>query len=195
MPDLRQTKSRLKLAFGALALIDVAAIVVIFSPWVGSQQSRREHMNGLWTELQQKTREVEPLRGLDKKIPAAQLQIADFYKNRLTSQDSEISSSLGKLAQETGVTLAEVKYNQKENDRDADRAKKLGLVDPSQVGLQRVTIEAQLQGNYLQLIRFVNALERNRLLFLVDKLELGDREGNNVKLNMTLESYLKTGTS
>jgi hypothetical protein len=41
----------------------------------------------------------------------------------------------------------------------------------------------------------VNALERNRLLFLVDKLELGDREGNNVKLNMTLESYLKTGTS
>ncbi len=195
MPDLRQTKSRFKIAFGALIVLDVAAVAVLLSPWVGSQQSRREHMNDLWTQLQLKTREVEPLRGLDKKIPAAQLQIAEFYKNRLTSQDSEISSSLGKLAEETGVILAEVKYNQKQGERDIDREKKMGLLDPSQVGLQRVLIEAQLQGNYLQLIRFVNALERNRLLFVVDKLELGDRESNSVKLNMTLESYLKTGTT
>jgi len=78
MPDLRQTRKNVKLALAALGLLDVIALGIYLSPLVGSQRSRGEQLSQLWTELQQKTQEVEPLRGLDKKIPVAHKQIDDF---------------------------------------------------------------------------------------------------------------------
>ena len=180
MPDLRDTRRKVKIALTTLALVDVAAIIVYFSPLVGSEQSRRTQMGQLWKELQQKTREVEPLRGLDKKIPIAGKQIDDFYKNRLPAQDSAISEAIGKLAGQSGVRMGSVKYDWK---------------DPLPVGVRRVDVEADFAGDYLQLVRFINSLERDQLFFLVDSVALGGEQGGMVRLQIKLETYLKTGTA
>jgi type IV pilus assembly protein PilO len=178
VPDLRQTRRKVKIVLVGMALLDVAAVLVYFSPLIGSATTRQTHMTQLWQELQQKTREVAPLRGLDKKIPVAQQQIQDFYKQRFPSQDSEISDSLGKLANETGVKIGTFKYSMK---------------DPEELGLQRVEIEADLAGDYLQLVRFINSLERAPTFFLVDSVELGGEQGGVVRLQMKMETYLRTG--
>lgn len=193
MPDLEKTRRKLKIGMAALALVDVAAAAVLFSPLVGSEQSRREQLQQLWRDLQTKTREVEPLNGLDKKIPAAREQIDAFYRDRFTAQESAISGDLGKLAQDNGVKITGVKYDQRAYDRlNSNEPSK---IDPALVGLRRVQIEAGFDGNYLQLMRFVNALERNRLFFLVDSVELGGQDSGNVQLKMKLETYLKTGST
>src|SRR4029077_11221035 len=98
---------KLKIALAALALVDVAAAAVLFSPLVGSQRSRHEQMNQLWKELQLKTKQVEPLRGLDHKIVTAGQQIEQFYKVRLPAQDSWISQELGILAYERGGKITQ----------------------------------------------------------------------------------------
>ncbi len=72
MPDLRATRHKVKFALGGLALLDVAAVILYFSPLVGTGTSRRNQLLLQWRELQQKTQEVQPLQGLDKKIPVAQ---------------------------------------------------------------------------------------------------------------------------
>jgi hypothetical protein len=54
-------------------------------------------------------------------------------------------------------------------------------------------IEAELSGDYLPLMRFVNSLERNQLFFLVDSVELGSEQAGGIRVNMRLETYLKTG--
>jgi type IV pilus assembly protein PilO len=56
-------------------------------------------------------------------------------------------------------------------------------------------IEADLAGDYLQLVRFVNALERDQLFFLVDSVGLGGQQSGVVKLQLRLETYLKTGAA
>jgi hypothetical protein len=178
MPDLRDTRRRVKITLAILVLADVAAAGVLLSPLVGSERSRNEEMKQLWKELQVRTREVEPLRGLDKKIVVARQQIDDFYKNRLPAQDSAISQEVGKLASQSGVKIGGIKYTSK---------------DPEQVGLRRVVVEADLSGEYLQLVRFINALERDNLLFIIDSVELGGAQGGAVKLQMRLETYLKAG--
>jgi type IV pilus assembly protein PilO len=178
MPDLKDTRRKVKIALGTLAVVDVLAIAVFFSPLVGSEGSRREQLNEAWKQLQQKTREVEPLRGLDKKIPVARKEIADFYTQRLPSQDSGISADLGKVAAETGVRIESVKY---------------GMKDPETLGVRRVEIDADLAGDYLQLVRFINALERDQLFFLVDSVVLGGEQNGVDKLQLKLETYLKTG--
>jgi type IV pilus assembly protein PilO len=193
MPDLQETRRKLKIGIAALALLDVAAVALLISPLIGSEQSRRDHLQDLWREQQQKTREVEPLAGLDKKIPAARQEIDDFYKQRLTGQVSDISSDLGKLAQESGVKITGVKYTQPTETSGAE--KESGAIDPAKIGLRRVVIEAGFDGNYVQLMRFINGLERNHLFFLVDSVELGGQESGTVQLKMKLETYLKTGTA
>jgi len=180
VPDLRETRSRVKIAMLAMALIDVAAVLVYFSPLIGSATARQTHMHQLWQELQQKTREVAPLRGIDKKIPVAQQQIEDFYKQRFPAQDSAISDNLGKLATENGVKIGSFKYSMK---------------DPETLGLQRVEVDADLAGDYLQLVRFINSLERAPTFFIVDSVELGGEQSGVVRLQMKMETYLRTGVA
>jgi len=178
MPDLRDTRGKLRIAVAALMLVDVAAVVVLFSPLVGSERSRREQLGQLWKELQAKTRQVEPLRGLDKKVTVARQQIDDFYRDRIPAKDSAISEDLGKLAAQSGVRIGQIKYKVK---------------DAEPVGLRPVQIEADFSGDYLQLVRFINSLERDPLFFIVDSVDLGGEQGGVVKLQMKLEAYLKTG--
>lgn len=177
MPDLRTTRRKLTIAFVALAVLDVAAAAVLLSPIAGSQPARRQELDGLWKELQQKTRAVEPLRGMDKKIALAQQQIDTFYKDRLPDRDSTIFDALGRVAAQSGVKIVTTKSAMK---------------DPEPVGLTPVEVEAQLSGNYLQLMRFVNTLERDQLFFIVSGVQLGGQQGGIVKLQIKLETYLKT---
>ena len=178
MPEMKDTRRKVQIAIGTLLVLDIAAAALLFSPLVGSQRSRSEQMQSLWKTLQVKTREVEPLRGLDKKVVVAHDQIDDFYKSRLPNEDSAIADALGKLAADTGVKIGGIKYK---------------IEDADPVGLRPVTIDADFAGNYLQLVRLVNELERSKLFFLVDSVELGGAQAGLVKLQMKLETYLKTG--
>jgi len=180
MPDLRDTRRKVKIALAAMAIVDVVAIGIYFSPLVGTERSRHEHLDQFWKELQAKTREVEPLQGLDKKIPAAHKQIDEFYKDRLPGQVSAISADVYGLAGQSGVKIGSVKYDMK---------------DPEALGLQRVQIEADLAGGYLQLVRFINSLERDHMFFLVDSVSLGGEQGGTVRLQLKMETYLKTGAA
>jgi len=103
MADLRETRRKLKIAMITMAAIDVIAVIIMLSPLVGSGESRKQEMQQLQTELRQKTRQVEPLRGLDKKVVLASQEIDAFYRDRLPSRESTISEELGKLAGSTSL--------------------------------------------------------------------------------------------
>lgn len=178
MADVKKTQRKLKIALITLAVVDVIAIGILFSPLVGSVEARLQTLDQLRVQDQQKRRVVEPLNGLDKKIVIASQQIDRFYEHRLPARDSAISESLGKLVTESGVELAQVKYT---------------FADPDPVGLQPVDVEANLNGGYLQLVRFVNSLERNDLFFIVDSVDLGGEQSETVRLHMKLHTYLRTG--
>ena len=176
MPDLGNTRRKLTVTIASLLLVDLATAAMLLSPIIGSEKSRLSEMDRLWKELQAKTRQVEPLRGLDKKVVLAQKQIDEFYQQRLTSQDSTISTELGKVAAQSGVKITEIKYKAK---------------DPEPVGLRPMEIEANLSGDYLQLVRFINALERDQLFFIIDSVQLGGEQGGVVKLQMKMQTFLK----
>src|SRR6266852_1682070 len=119
MPDLRQTRKNIKTALAIMLGVDVVAAAILISPLVGSTNSRRQELNQLWSELQAKTRQVEPLTNLPQKVVIANHQITDFYKKRFPAQNSQILSELGKLAAADGVTIEQAKYK----NRDAGPGK------------------------------------------------------------------------
>ena len=61
-------------------------------------------------------------------------------------------------------------------------------------GLQLVEMEADLAGNYTSLAKFINALERDEMFFIINSVTLGGQPHGPVKLNVKLETYLKAGS-
>jgi type IV pilus assembly protein PilO len=180
MPDLRQTRKNIKTALAVLLGVDVLALVVLFSPLVGSADSRRQQLNQLWSELQIKTRQVEPLTNLPDKVRTADRQITDFYNKRFPAQDSQIATEFGKLAAANGVTIESAKYPVDVKDEEIGR-------------LYPVELEADLTGTYVSLAKFINALERDDMFFLISSITLAGEQKGPIKLQMKLETYLKAG--
>jgi hypothetical protein len=121
---------------------------------------------------------VEPLRGMDKKIVLAKDEIGDFYKGRFAATDSDLANELGKLASQNGVRIQAVRYKQEE---------------PEGTGIVPVDIEGNFSGDYLQLVRFINTLERSKLFFTVDGVELAGESAGPVRLQITMHSFLRMG--
>lgn len=177
MPELGETRRKLKIALGVMVAVDVLALGLLVSPLVGSTESRRQELAQLWQQLQVKTRQAEPLRGLDKKIPLATQQIDQFYKERFPNHDSDVAEALGNLAKANGVKIQSFKEKWE---------------DPDAVGLRRVVIEASMQGDYQPLAKFLNGLERDKVFFIVNSVGLAEQNG--LVLQMKLETYQKVGS-
>jgi type IV pilus assembly protein PilO len=178
MPSLQNSRRKLKIAIAVMVVADAVAVAILFSPLVGSAESRRKLMNQLTFQLAVKSRGVEPLRGMDKKVDIAKQQIGEFYKERFATRDSDIAEGLGKLAQENGVQIVQARYKQE---------------DAESSGVVPVAIEGDFSADYLQLVRFINALERSKLFYMVDSISLvGERVGP-IRLQVKLHSYLRSG--
>ena len=176
MPEMRDTRQKVKIALVVLLVVDIAAAALLYSPLVGSERSRTEQLRALELEMRLKTKAVQPLRGLPEKIVLARQEIDKFYKDRLPGQESAVLETMGKLASQSGVKIGQVRYK---------------FADDEQAGLKPLYIEADFSGGYLQLVRFINALERDKLFFLIDSVDLGGEQNGVVKLQMRLETYLK----
>ena len=179
MPDLQHTRKRIQTALAIMAGVDLLALVVYISPLVGSPQTRRQQINQLQMELNAKTRSVAPLKDLPQKVQVASQEIADFYKRRIPSQNSEIAAELGKLTAANSVSIEGVKYKPTEE--------KAGKLQP-------VEVEADLAGNYSSLAHFINAVERDDMFFIINSVTLGGEQQGPVKLNVKLLAYLKVGS-
>jgi type IV pilus assembly protein PilO len=179
MPDLRETRRKLKVAIIAMLCVDAIAAILLLSPLIGPSASRKQELTRLTVEQRMKTKQVQPLRGLDSKLALAKDEIGQFYRERIPARESVIYDEMGKLATQNGVKLGQVKYDNK---------------DPEPIGLTPVLVEASCQGDYLHVVRFINALERDKTFFLVNTVVLGDAQGGTVKLQMKLESYLRNGS-
>lgn len=179
MPDLRQTRKKLKVALAVMAGIDVLALAVYLSPLVGSADSRRQEINHLQAELIAKTTLVAPLQNLPQKVVLASHEITDFYAKRFAVDNSDVYTELGKLKDANGVTIEQAKY-------------KMGEEGPGK--LQPFEIEMDLSGNYTSLAKFINAIERDQMFFIINNVSLGGEQQGPVKLSVKLETFLKAGS-
>ncbi|HEV8524887.1 MAG TPA: hypothetical protein VGQ71_10340 [Terriglobales bacterium] len=176
MSNLLGARRKLTILIAFLALLDVAALLFLLTPLGSSPSTRQAEYEAVRRELQSKMREAASRRGLDKKLVLAQEQIATFYRERFPSGYSQISAELGKLAGDSGVRISQGSYE---------------TLPAELPGLERVRVEAALDGEYVEIVKFVNALERSKMFFIVESVTLGQEQGGRVRLQLRLESYRK----
>ncbi len=177
MATIREVRKTLMPVVIGLSVLIVACIVYMLSPAGRSRQTRENEYQLLQTQVLATRKDVLPTRGMDGKLKQASTDIGGFYAQRFPAHYSVVAEELGKLATQTGVKFAALKYDNK---------------DAPVEGLRKLNIDVTLSGDYLQEVKFINALERDKIFFLVDSVALGEQQGV-VRLQLKLETYLRTG--
>lgn len=155
-------------------VLDIGLIAYLV--WGGNKESRRIDEKQLQDTLRLEKLQATPLNGIDKKLLDTRVAIKKFYAERIPAFWSEISSELHKLEQENGISeKSSIRYASEDT----------GLPD-----LQRVKIETDVAGDYLKIAHFINALERDKLLFLIQQVSVTGQAGT-VQLQIKFETFLK----
>ncbi|HZD94014.1 MAG TPA: hypothetical protein VE133_07150 [Candidatus Sulfotelmatobacter sp.] len=182
MRNLEKAKKQFTLIVAILGVLNL--ILIVYLLWPGNSasaiQARDEAMKQQEAGL---THEVAPLDGLEKKLSQTRVDVKKFYDQKVPSQFSEISQHLEKLFQETGVTApAGIRYSPEKEEKDKN--------DLPEV--QRVSIETTVTGEYAKIARFINALEQDKFVFIINQITLSGSEGGNVvSLQIKFETFLK----
>jgi type IV pilus assembly protein PilO len=129
-----------------------------------------------------KTAEIarQPLEGLDEKLAQATKDADKFYKQRLPFANSEVVGELGALAKKQGVKLTRVQYAYSP------------VLEGTTGELTESRMDAGLSGDYRPLVQFVNALERDKMFFLITGVTLTGQQSGTVGLRLRLTTYLRS---
>lgn len=182
MANLAQTRKRFQTVAAVLGTIAAVAALFVFLPLRPSAEEKANELNA--AKLRSKTLESEvgPLRGLPEKLVQARADITTFYKERFPERFSAIPEALGEMSSEHGVRLSDVKYETYETELPH---------------IQQVSMEAHLSGDYADVVRFINALERSKTFFLIDHIALGGeaQSAGDVRLQIRIVSVIRTGAA
>jgi Tfp pilus assembly protein PilO len=181
MNNLEKTRKEFTTILAALGAVDLLLIIYLLLP--GSSPSARAAQEASLKEQKQTlTREVTPLIGIDKKLAQTRVDVKKFYEDKVPGQFSQISQHLEKLMKDAGVTTAGIRYSEDQNGS----TEKNELPD-----VKRIGIETTVTGEYEKVARFINAMEQDKLVFIIDQISLNSQEGGVVSLQVKFETFLK----
>jgi type IV pilus assembly protein PilO len=175
MTKLGRMRQTFTAVLAVLLLLDIALAAYLLRPGESNKLRRAEEQR-LQQELVDKRRQAAPLHGMDQKLVDVRASIKKFYADSVVNHWSVISAELYKLAQENGVGLESIRYQPD---------------DAGLPGLQRVKIETGIKGDYSKIAHFVNAVERSKMLFVINEISLSAQQGGTVELRIKFETFLK----
>ena len=121
---------------------------------------------------------AKPLDGIDAKLAASTDQANTFYIRRLPYAYSQVAAELGALTTHESVRLARVQYSQ------------LPVLSGNNA-LIEVRMDASVSGDYRPVIGLINAIERDRMFFVISGITLTGQQTGQVNLRLRLTTYLR----
>lgn len=176
MADLSRARKRVISVIVALAAVNVVALVYLALPLREGTAQPTQVQAQAEEEYRALSRTALPLRGIDDKLQRAQKDDAKFIETRLPSRYSDVLVELGKLAAASHISITNVTYRTQPASLNA---------------ISELEMHAGLAGPYLNLVKFTNAVERDRVFFIIDSIGLTGRNGSEVRLDMKLETFLR----
>lgn len=166
---------------GLLLLLNLYLALQLGLAWHTQSASGADALAQSQAALRAADLQARPLQGLDAKLGEANGEADAFYTRRLPGSYSGILTELGSLTHREGVKLSRGQYAQ------------ASVLDGTANALTEIRTDATLTGDYSQLVHFINALERDRMFFLISGVALTGQQGGAVGLRLRLTTYLRPG--
>jgi Tfp pilus assembly protein PilO len=160
----------------AVLLVAVIGLSIRFGlDWTATNGSSADALTAKQFQLKALDLQTAPLRGIDKRVEDSSAQMRAFYAKRIPPNYSSIDRRIGELGVSSGVRLSRVQYTQGKPGSD----------------LTEISMDASITGNYPQIMRFVNDLERDQTFFVIRGLTLTGQQGGLVNLRLQLSTWLR----
>ena len=161
--------------FAALLLLVIGFGVRLGLDWKTISSDSDSALAGRQIQLKAMELQALPLRGLDKRVDESRVQMQSFYGKRIPSNYSTISGRIGELEVASGVRITRLQYAQ-------------GISGPD---LTEIVIDSSISGEYPQMMRFINSLERDQTFFLIRAMALAGQQGGQVNLRLSLSTWMR----
>jgi Tfp pilus assembly protein PilO len=161
--------------FGLLLVLAAGLIIRAVLDWTAIDTHSEQVLAGKQVELAAQELQTAPLRGLDKKADAARESMSAFYQERIPPHYSSIAGRFDELAVKSGVRLSRVQYTQ-------------GAPGPY---LTEISMDSGISGDYQQIMRFINGLERDQTFFVIRAMSLTGQSGGLVNLRLRVSTWLR----
>jgi Tfp pilus assembly protein PilO len=180
IPSLWRERLTSPLTWHYAAFVVLLAAVIVLSirfglDWSATSGSSSDALAAKQVQLKARDLETAPLRGLDKRVEDSRAQMSAFYSKRIPPNYSSIATRIGELALKGPVRLTRVQYSQ----------------GPPGSYLTEITMDAGITGEYQQIMRFVNSLERDQTFFVIRGMALTGQQGGLVNLRLRVSTWLR----
>jgi len=149
-----------RVVLGLLLIANLVAAAAVFRPWGGSAEQLQQQLAQLYRDQQQRQAAVERLRTLVGTVEKTRTDVDRFFDRYfLDSQTvySTVLSELNGLAEKAGVKAKDHTFNAE----PIEGSDTLGMM----------TITGYYEGNYADLLLFVNAIDRSPRFLTIDRLQ------------------------
>jgi hypothetical protein len=161
-------------AVAVLAIANLVLLVQLGLAWHTLRADRPEELALKQTDLRMAELQAKPLRNLPERVANSTKGATHFYDVRVPGADSAILSELGALAAKANVRMSRGQY----------------AFAPVLHDVTEVRMDESVSGEYADLMRFINSVERDKMFFVINGLTLTGQQGGLVNLRLKVTTYL-----
>jgi len=174
-----------RLITAAVALLIAADVALAAYSWnMGTTPRNERELAAQTTQLKISQADLERAKGIQHSMPAIQAD-CDKFEHMLfpaSSGYSSVTGDLDSIARKTGAQVQDLSFKQS---------------DVPQRGLTSVEITSSVNGTYVAVVRFVNALQRSEHIYVLDGLSLSSDTQNpgaasQIKVALHMQTYFRT---
>ena len=165
--------------FSVLLIVLIVLATRFALDWAAISSGSPDALASKQVEVKAMEMQTAPLRGLDKRVVETRDQIKTFYEDRIPANYSSFATRIGELEVKSGVRLTRIGYTQ-------------GKPGPD---LTEIFLDANLIGDYAQIMHFVNSLERDKIFFVVKQMNLTGQQGGVVNLRLQASTWMSNAAA
>jgi type IV pilus assembly protein PilO len=175
--NVKDPRIAMRIVIGVLLAANLAAAIVAFKPFGGSAEDLRRQQDTLRAQVMRAQQNLKASRELVGKVEKARAQGDDFlskYFTELEQTAAMIYTELNEASRQAGIKM---------NGAQFDR----GEIEGSET-LQMLTTKVGFEGNYANLTKFVNLLDKSPRFMIIEDLQAAaPQQQGGQALNVTLK--------
>lgn len=176
---VRRRKTIVRWILGIILALDVALLGVNWEA-MRSPHAPRNQLALLRQQASLMELDVRRVDAIRAHLPNVERQCADFFTSELrpaTTGYSAVVGDLGALARQAGLRTNSVTFRES---------------TPDARGVVEVQVVTTVEGDYLNVVSFINGLEHSKNFYVLDGLQLASSVGGSLRLNLQLRTYFRS---
>jgi type IV pilus assembly protein PilO len=181
--NVKDPRVAMRAIIGVLLIANLAAAVVAFKPFGGSAEDLRRDQEALRAQLTRAQQQLAASRGLVGKVERARSEGDLFLEKYFTDSEATsamIYSELDAASRQAGVRMTGAQFDREE-------------IEGSET-LQMLTTKVGFEGNYSNLTKFINLLDKSTRFMIIEDLQASapqQQGGQALNVTLKIDTFVK----